>query len=304
MTRLVASGLALWALLVGPVLAAPATEIPLYSEALARALGPTQAPFVVTYRSRGKVLAFVGADHVFTDHNTTTDAIARAFAAVEPSAVIVEGFPSALGANPGFIIESVRRRHAPDADSYARSEGSFAASLALDRHVPFIGGEPTLVEEIDGLVAKGYARGDASFAMLLRAMGQARRSGEMPAGDSARFAARLEQEARAVAGMMGTAPVTQSEFVASYRRLVGVDPVSDAEMAQRYDPGVDTLLHRMGGDNMRVRDEHLLRTILRQLDRYGRVLVVYGSSHWTTLSQALRARLGEPSIDAGPSADR
>jgi hypothetical protein len=298
MARLVATGLALSALLMGPAFAAPATEIPLYSETLARALGPTQAPFIVTYRARGKVLAFVGADHVFTDSNPTTDAIARAFAEVDPAAVIIEGFPSAFGANPGFIVESVRRRREPGADSYARSEGSFAASLALDKRVPFFGGEPTLEEEIDGLVAKGYARRDASFAMLLRAMGQARRSGEMPAGDSGRFAARFEQEARAVAGMMRTAPVTQSEFVASYRRLVGVDPVSDAAMAQRYDPGTDTLLQRMGADNMRVRDEHLLRTILRQLDRYGRVLVVYGSSHWTTLAQALRARLGKPSIDA------
>ena len=41
-------------------------SIPLFSEALAKERGPTEAPFIVTYRSDGKVLAFVGADHVFT----------------------------------------------------------------------------------------------------------------------------------------------------------------------------------------------------------------------------------------------
>lgn len=297
MARYVAKLVALSAIIAGPsAIAAPAPAIPLFSEALARERGPTTAPFIVTYRARGKVLAFVGADHVFTDDNPTTGAVARAFAEIEPSAVIVEGFPTELGVNPRFIIESVHRRGQPDADGYAKSEGGFAASLALGRHVPFIGGEPTVNEEIEGLVSKGYARADVLFGMRLRSLGQARRSGEMPAGDSAAFSARFARESGAVAEMTGTVAATEREFVADYRRLVGVDPVSDADMAQRYDPGEDTLLHRMGADNMRVRDEHLLSTILQQLDRHGRVLVVYGSSHWTTLSRALESRLGRPRI--------
>ena len=62
------------------------------------------------------------------------------------------------------------------------------------------------------------------------------------------------------------------------------------------DPGTDTLLHRMGADNMRVRDEHLLNTIFEQSAAYDRVLVVYGSGHWTTLSAALKDRFGKPVI--------
>lgn len=96
--------------------------------------------------------------------------------------VIVEGFPTAFGQNPEPILQAVRRRDTPDADAYAKGEAIFTASQALARNVPFIGGEPTMIEEIDGLVAKRYRRDDVLFAIRLRSLAQARRSGEMPAG--------------------------------------------------------------------------------------------------------------------------
>ena len=179
-------------------------QIPLFSEALAKERGPTEAPFIVTYRPGAKVLTFVGADHVFTNDNSTIDSIRRAFADTNPSMVIVEGFPTALGRNPEPILQAVRRRDAPDADSFAQGEPAFTASLALARNVPFVGGEPTMTEEIDGLVAKGYKRDDVLFAFVLRSLGQARRSGEMRVGNAAAFKARYERESRAVAQMTGT----------------------------------------------------------------------------------------------------
>lgn len=277
-------------------LAASTPDIPLYSEALARERGPTEAPFIVTYRSGKKVLAFLGADHVFTRENSTVDAVRRAFDDTSPAVVIVEGFPTALGRNFQPIVDAALRRDRADADALALSEAVFAASLALAREVPFYGGEPGIGEEIDRLVAKGYERHDVQFAVLLRTLGQARRTGEMPVGDAEAFSASFARESGAISQMTGTAPPSQAQFVADYRRIVGVDPVFDEQMPHRYDPGAGTLLQRMGADNMRVRDEHLLSTIFAQLAEHDRVLVVYGSSHWTTLSQALEQRLGKPTI--------
>jgi hypothetical protein len=294
MTRTVAGLVAIW---TAATLAMPQTiEIPLFSEALARERGPTEAPFIVTYRSGKKVLAFVGADHVFTNENSTIDSVRRAWADTKPSMVIVEGFPTALGRNPEPIVQSVRRRDTPDADTYAKGEAGFTASQALARNVPFIGGEPTLIEEIEGLVAKGYRRDEVLFAVRLRSLGQARASGEMPVGNSTAFTARYERESHAVAQMTGTEAPAEAQFIADYRRIVGVDPISDVEMPARCNPGTETLLQRMAADNMRFRDEHLLATMLKELAENNRVLVVYGSSHWTTLSRALEDRLGKPVI--------
>ena len=152
--------------------------IPVYSEALARRLGPTRAPFIVTYHSGEKMLTFVGADHVFTNENSTIDAVRHAFDGAGPAAVIVEGFPTALGPSPAVIVDSIRRRDAPDADGYSRSEGAFAASLAIARNVPFFGGEPTVGEEIAGLVAHGHPRADETRSKHVIWNGQTRLLGD------------------------------------------------------------------------------------------------------------------------------
>lgn len=48
--------------------------------------------------------------------------------------------------------------------------------------------------------------------------------------------------------------------------------------------------------NMMTRDQHLLGLIEQQLPERHSILVVYGGSHWATLSAALQARLGRPKI--------
>jgi hypothetical protein len=47
---------------------------------------------------------------------------------------------------------------------------------------------------------------------------------------------------------------------------------------------------------MMTRDRHLLGLIEQQLAERHSVLVVYGGSHWATLSAALQERLGKPKI--------
>ena len=271
--------------------------IPLYSQQLADELEPSKtAPWVATYRSGKKVLGFVAADHVFTAENPTIEAIRRAFADVNPSRVIVEGFPTALGESPEPILQSLGRREGPDADPYAKSEAIFAVSQARSRNVPFVGGEPTIVEEMDALVAKRYNRDDVRFAMLLRGLGVSRRSGGMPAGDAEAFSTAYRQAARSFAYMTRTESMSEKDFITTYLRIVGTDPISDVEMPDRGNPGTETVLQRMSADNMRIRDEHLYSTILRELGEHDRVLVVYGSSHWTTLARALQAKLGKPAM--------
>jgi hypothetical protein len=46
--------------------------------------------------------------------------------------------------------------------------------------------------------------------------------------------------------------------------------------------------------SMMTRDRHLLGLIEQQLAKKRAVLVVFGGSHWATLSAALQERLGTP----------
>ncbi|MDZ4677044.1 MAG: IS3 family transposase [Oligoflexia bacterium] len=44
----------------------------------------------------------------------------------------------------------------------------------------------------------------------------------------------------------------------------------------------------------RIRDEHILQTIAELLNKYQRVLIIYGSSHYRLQHQALKVALGQP----------
>ncbi|MEO8315701.1 MAG: hypothetical protein ABI645_13015 [Pseudomonadota bacterium] len=285
-----------------PLIAGDESSIPYWTESLAKARDPSEQPFLATYRFGSKVLGFVAAHHVFTDDNPTTRLIRRAWSDISPTAVIVEGYPTEEGPNPADVLQSIQNRGMPAAAVFDKSEAVLAASLAVSRKVPFIGGEMSTPQQIDRVVAMGHRRDDALFALRLSMLGQGRRSGELPVGDAAAFSKAFVDVSRAVAFMSKTEPVSEDQFRADYMRIVGGDPVNDRNLAARTDPGTSTSLQRMSADSMRARDEHLLATIEQQFAGSDRVLVVYGSGHWTTLSIELARRFGEPVINVEPNA--
>jgi hypothetical protein len=72
--------------------------------------------------------------------------------------------------------------------------------------------------------------------------------------------------------------------------------VGDHDFLLRGDAGDTTHNGQQGKASMMIRDRHLLGLIEQQLADRHVVLVVYGSSHWATLSAALEKRLGKPKI--------
>ena len=137
-------------------------------------------PFVASYRNGTERLVFVGARHAFHANDPTMRAVAAGFAKIQPKVVIVEGFPTAMGENPPPLVAEAHRYGAPDADEFARAEPMYAASIAVMRGIPFLGGEPTREEENQVLKAKGFTDADIAFSALLGGCSQALRSGQIP----------------------------------------------------------------------------------------------------------------------------
>jgi hypothetical protein len=271
-----------------------AEEIPLFSEELAQRVEPGTWPFVAEYRRDRKRLEFVAGIHVFTDDNPTTKAIRTSFDRLAPQIVILEGFPTELGKDPEPILYTLRRRGASGADPFAKTEVAYAINLAQASKVPFIGGELTPRQQLDAVVAKGFDQDDVLFTTGLAMLGFQLSGSSAPPGDATAFALAYAHVSRAVAGPTGTPAISEPQFKAIYMRLYGVDPLTDPRLKTRADPGPDSLPGRISAENMRARDEHLLATIEQQLTDYDRALVVYGGSHWTTLSAALERRYGRP----------
>jgi hypothetical protein len=85
-------------------------------------------------------------------------------------------------------------------------------------------------------------------------------------------------------------------FRRRYQELYGVDIVGDPQFPLRTDVFDTSARARQNVAGMMIRDSHILGVIERQLSQRHSVLVVYGASHWSTLSAALEARLGKPQI--------
>jgi hypothetical protein len=259
-------------------------------------------PFVAIYRNGTERLVFVGVRHAFNPNDPTMRAVTAGFANIEPRVIIVEGFPTAMGENPAPLVGEAHRYGTPNADEYARGEAMYAASTALTRKIPFIGGEPTREQENQVLQAKGFTDADIAFNGLLGGLSQALRSGDIPDTSReslAKIYPRLAEQLKLPMNHGGwnvDAPSLE-EFVRRYRAMYGVDIVGDDKFPMRIDVVNDSTRHgEQDRVDMMTRDRHLLGLIEQQLAERHSVLVVYGASHWATLSAALQERLGRPTI--------
>ena len=258
-------------------------------------------PFVARYRKGAERLVFVGAHHAFRPNSPTRRAVDEGFTEIQPHVVIVEGFPTAMGENPPPLVAEAHRYGTADADEFARGEPMYAASIALMRGIPFMGGEPTREEELQVLKIKGFADTDIAFSGLVGGLSQALRSGDIPdtsPGSLVKIYPQLVQELKLPLDHGGwnlDAP-SLDEFRQHYRDTYGVDLVGDHEFPLRIDVGDTTRHGQQNKVGMMTRDRHLLGLIEQQLAERHSVLVVYGGSHWATLSGALQERLGKPKV--------
>lgn len=253
-------------------------------------------PFVATYERGSETLVFVGVRHAFDPENPTMRAVADGFAAFTPAVVVLEGFPTTMGENPPPLVQVAQRYGAAETDAFARGEAMYAACLALARRIPFLGGEPTQEEQRDALRAEGFTDADLAFNAILGWFSQSLRSKDVPDTSLASIKGIYPQLVDAVRDQSGLEASSLEEFRRRYEDLYGVDIVGDPQFPLRTDIGDTTAHGRQNVAGMMIRDRHILGVIEKQLSERHAVLVVYGGSHWSTLSAALEARLGKPKI--------
>jgi hypothetical protein len=285
------------------VLAVTDYDIPPWSLALERRLQPwcpgdceQGVPFTALYKSGDRTLVFVGVVHVFTPKNSTIRAIDSGFRVTAPAILISEGLPTAMGESPAPLVKQASRRGTANEDQFTESEGMYAISQAIARGVPFIGGEPTRAEQAQALERQGFTPTDIAFAYLVGGLSQSIRSGELTNSGDPKLPESYDQWARAFSDQYGLPTLSLDEFKDRYRSMFGVALTQDSAAATRSEPGPGSPVALLNQTDMITRDEHLLSTIEKELETKRRVLVVYGESHWTTLSEALQRRLGKPRI--------
>lgn len=172
----------------------------------------------------------------------------------------------------------------------------YAASLALSRGISFVGGEPTQDEQTEVLKAKGFTDADIAFSSLLGWFSQALRSGDIPNTSAESLVQVYPKLAQNVMDHIHLEAPSLDEFRQRYKDMFGVDIVVDDKFQLKIDVGDSTRHGEQSRVVMMTRDRHLLGLIEQQLTEKHSVLVIYGGSHWSTLSAALEQRLGRPKI--------
>ena len=248
-----------------------------------------RTPYFAHYKKGRMELVFIAARHEPRVGSPTHKLIDSVIEGFGPECVITEGLRSEDGYSPDGLIRDARRRE----QSGNLPEPLFAALLADQKEIPFIGGEPSPSVTTEALRKVTDDDTDILGYLVVRHLGQVRR--EQPGADLDNRVKRLLP--RMIEQFELETAMNLDQFKDWYERTAG--RAFSAENLRREDiapiatedPG---LLKRMGITVMLAREKHLISLEARLLAEYKRVLVIYGSGHLVYENEILKDMLGPP----------
>lgn len=256
-----------------------------------------QVPAKVThYQKNGKTLRYVSVNHVSGVDNAVCATIADAIRSDPPQLVIVEGFETGKGYSPAEYIA-----YFPKAGGTYVSEQLFAAHLAHQKDIPFLGGEAAPSAILHALNAEGYSAQDYMGIYLLALIPALRAEAEGRGDplDESRFAENADvffQQCPDFAGIPTAARLDYAQFKRWYERHRENDAhflTVEHEDFNPYNTADATYFQKLFHVMTRAREAHLDRIIVEALNAYDHVMVVYGSGHHLRSEKLFQSLFGQ-----------
>jgi len=256
--------------------------------------GCPATPFAARYEKDGKQLSYIAALHESGTASRTFKLIAGEFSRLKPQLVIVEGIPQNAGTNNQAFV-AIARQSANAMESY------YAVSLALDAQAAFAGGEPSPQDIKTRLLSAGYAEKDIFGHGIVQEIPVWKRQ-----NPSSGFSTFYKESASNLANMYRLAAngtMSEAEFAKWYeeknRKPFNAEIISVQETAPYNNP--DSLFtQKMGFEIMKVRDMAICRAVADAINKYDRVLVVYGAGHFVMEQDILADMIGQPVFEPQP----
>lgn len=257
-----------------------------------------EAPYVAKYEINGKLLLYVASEHISAqkypnlyDH-PTLKTIAALFAKYRPEVVIIEGIDTGEELSPKSILKKADECEKSD---YRAScgESFFAINSARKNGAEYITGEPRNPWIKDEIVKAGYSVEDLLGFYLVRQIPQYKRQAEL---DRNKFSDQASKQLKRFQQQIGTNVLFGfKEFDAWYAKTMPSPKnyldITNDDPAPHGGPKA-THVQKISNKVSLIRDKAFVKTIERMLNKYSRVLVVYGGSHLITQEPALEAMLG------------
>ena len=250
-------------------------------------LEPCSPPYNVIYKNKLKELQFVAAFHGVGVYSSTFQMIKKTVDLFQPEVVIVEGIHSSLGMDAPCLIKIAKTQFSQDFQSCG--ESIYSIYLAHSNNFSFIGGEPDEEEIVRGCVKWGYTLQDILGFYLVRQVPQWRREGKLEVS----FDSLAEEFISVYQERLNLTQYTKDIFYDWYIEKTGcffnLKNVSE-ESSMPLESG--TFLQKISAKITMLRDEHLQKVIEQNINRFDRVLVVYGRAHHIIHRGALEEYFG------------
>jgi len=127
--------------------------------------------FLQHFQQDDKHLYYVGTQHGIKNTQINYETINRTFEEASPQFMIVEGVDTQEGVTP----ERYTKLSKAEQRGEFASEAGYAAHLAVQAGVPFIGGETTMREMADYAVTKGFTAKDVVGVYTMMRIQQSQR---------------------------------------------------------------------------------------------------------------------------------
>lgn len=254
---------------------------------------PFRTPFLAHFKRGKRELVYVAAFHENRVGSATFKLIDRAFGNYDFHMVVLEGFPTSLGVTPSTIVEDFERGR--NGDVYRGGEPSYAALKAQSSGIPFIGGEPDERELAREVLDAGFGIEDLVGFYFVRQIRQTIRNGVEPGVSLGELYDDIVSWVRRETGL-DPGDFDFAAFQAWYKAANGKAfdlRTFDTEEAAPLATGeyrTQRVSHALG----MARDRFIVELTARMLDRYNRVLIVFGKSHLAQQRPAIEAMLGPP----------
>ena len=246
------------------------------------------SPCFVHYRMGNRELVFLGTRHGIRLHSPSHRLIEEVIKGFQPDCLIIEGSETRMGKSHSGLLKDARRMVADG----ACPEPLFAAVLAADRQIEFVGGEPPASDTAQALRKLGSDR-DALGWLVVRELGQVRREKGLDQLDARiqgmlpwikrKFGLRTDMEL--VDFKEWFFERTNHPFSAENLRFARTAPLAGPSATFFEKAAIEVIL---------ARERHLLSLEARLLSRNRRVLVVYGGGHLIYEKPVLDDMLGKP----------
>ena len=252
-------------------------------------------PFTAIFDDKQTKLYFIASLHQNSVDSLTFKLINKAFQECDPQILIIEGLEREKGYSYQRFVDIVNKSK----NIENLGEPFYAVSLAQKRNIPFVGAEPTDKFILSQLFQYGYTVNDFVGFIVVRQIPEWKRRNELKGNNfNSLFNELLTITAKNLSVNRKTL-FLKNEFITWFKKKLNTNfdiNKIDTNLCAPYSDKDAIYTQKINFVINKIRNIYISQVIADNLNKYNRVLVVYGGSHYFQLKEILVNMLEKPII--------